>query len=305
MPRNNRRRNMGMGMGGEPVGGPETPEPQVPPTDITEPVVIEELALCETSLAFQSVIRNNLGGAGPDAGEEGILFGAVAPGTDLLVSATSSYTPNMLNPSGGVLRNGVHRKFGVINLASGSSVDLTFTLKDSATGADKVNPNFVVTFFDGDHGMSHESRESMGITGFNNYIVDDDSDLEVSSATIDDVSLAAGLGVATFTSTLRGAKEDNPQSPLALSNLQKRRSVTVYFEDTASFQVTLTESGYVNPQGRNIFFAGASNLICSDEARCTSYQCPDGFRLRQDAEFTVCATKPCTTNDSDTCCTLE
>merc|ERR1719215_759434 len=117
MPRNNRRRNMGMGMGGEPVGGPETPEPQVPPTDITEPIVIEELALCETSLAFQSVIRNNLGGAGPDAGEEGILFGAVAPGTDLLVSATSSYTPNMLNPSGGVLRNGVHRKFGVINLA--------------------------------------------------------------------------------------------------------------------------------------------------------------------------------------------
>merc|ERR1740117_754152 len=85
LPRNNRRRGMGMGMGmgGEPVEEPETPEPPVPPTDITEPFVIEELALCETSLVFNTVIRNNLGGAGPDAGEEGILFGGVAPGTDL------------------------------------------------------------------------------------------------------------------------------------------------------------------------------------------------------------------------------
>ena len=304
LPRNNRRRGMGMGMGmgGEPVEEPETPEPPVPPTDITEPVVIEELALCETSLVFDTVIRNNLGGAGPDAGEEGILFGGVAPGTDLLVSATSSYTPNMLNPSGGVMRNGVRQSFGVINLASGSSVDLTLTLKDSTTGADMINPNYVVTFFDGDHGMGHESRESIAITGFNNYIVDDDSDLEVATTAIDDVSLAGGNGAATFTSTLRGTKEDNPQSPLALTSLQKRRSVTAYFENTASFQITLTESGYVNPQGRNIFFAGASNLICSDEAKCSSYQCPVGWQLKQDAEFTVCATKPCTTNDSDSCC---
>jgi len=304
MPRQNRRRGMGMGMGmgGEPVEEPNTPEPQVPPTDITEPFVIEELALCETSLVFNNVVRNNLGGAGPDAGAEGILFGGVAEGTDLLVSASSSYTPNMLNPAGGVLRNGIRENFGVINVASGSSVDLTFTLKDSATGADKVNPSYVVTFFDGDHGMSHESRESIAVSGFNNYIVDDDSDLEVTATTIDDSALAAGTGVATFTSTLRGTKEDNPQSPLALTNLQKRRSVTTYFENKASFQVTLTESGYVNPQGRNMFFAGASNLICSDEAKCSSYQCPLGWQLKQDAEFTVCASKPCTVTDSDLCC---
>jgi len=291
---------MGMGSGGveEIPTGPETP---VPPTDITEPAVVEELALCETSLQFTTVKRSNLGGAGPDAGEEGILFGEVAPGTDLLVSATSAYTPNMLNPTGGVLRNGVRQGFGMINMASGSSVDLMFTLKDSATGADKILPNYVVTFFDGDHGMGHESRESIRVTGYTDYIVDDDSDLVVdTSSTEADLSLGAGQG--TFTSTLRGNKEDNPLAPLSLSDLQSRRSVTVYFEDTSSFGVVLTESGYVNPQGRNIFFAGASNLLCSKEAKCASYQCPSGWHMRQDAEFTVCATKPCTIADNNVCC---
>jgi len=293
---------MGMGMGGAPVDPPDTPEPSVPPTDITEPFVVEELGLCESALQFSDVEQSNLGGAGPDDGAEGITYRGVAPGTNLVVSATSGYTPNMLNPSGGVLRNGVRHGFGVINLASGSSVELTFTLKDMATGDDAVNPGFAVTFFDGDHGMSHESRESIGIAGFSNYIVDDDSDLEVLPTSVDDVSLASGMGIATFTSTLRGNKEDNPASPLALTDLQKRRSVTAYFENTASFTVTLAESDYVNPQGRNIFFAGASNLICSADAKCSSYECPLGWTLKQDAEFTVCATMPCTTNDNAACC---
>merc|ERR1719329_1453639 len=44
-------------------------EPEIPPTDISEPAVVEELSLCERSLKFNNVLRNNLGGAGPDAGE--------------------------------------------------------------------------------------------------------------------------------------------------------------------------------------------------------------------------------------------
>lgn len=131
-------RGMGMGMG-------SGPEPEIPVTDITEPAVVEELSLCERTLQFTNVLRNNLGGAGPDSGPEGILFGGVLAGKDLLVSATSAYTPNMLNPSGGVLRNGARQGFGVINMASGSSVNLDFTLKDAASGADSPD-SFVITF---------------------------------------------------------------------------------------------------------------------------------------------------------------
>ena len=287
-------RGMGMGMGyGE--------EPQVPPTDLSAPSIVEELAVCETSLVFTEVIHSNLGGAGPDGGSEDITFGNVAPNTNLVVTATSPYTPNMLNPAGGVLRNGVRQGFGVINMASGSAVNLDFTLKDSVTGGDSAD-TFVVTFFDGDHGMAHESREGLTINGMSNYIVDDDTELEITETATDDASLANGVGVATFTSTLRGTKEDNPVSPMALTGLQEQRSVEAYFENKAAFSVTLTESGYVNPQGRNIFFAGASTLTCQKEAKCTSFECPLGWTLKQDAEFVVCASKPCSGADSETCC---
>merc|ERR1719329_1940198 len=239
-----------------------------------------------------------------NAGEERILFGGVLPGKDLLVSSTSSYTPNMLNPSGRVLRNGARQGFGVINMASGSSVDLSFILRDSITGAHSPD-SFVVSFFDGDHGMSHESREIVTISKMSNFIVDDNTELEITETATDDASLAGGVGFATFTSTLRGTKEDNPLSPLALSDLQKQRSVEVYFENRAKFDVTLAATGYVNPQGRNMMFAGASTLTCPQEAKCSSYECPLGFRMRQDAEFTVCASKPCTAADNDACCFEE
>jgi len=300
MPKQNRGRGMGRSMGrGNGMGA--GPEPDVPPTDITEPAVVEELSLCERTLSLDNVIRNNLGGAGPDAGAEGILFGNVMPGKDLLVSATSPYTPNMLNPSGGVLRNGVRQGFGLINMASGSSVDLSFSLKDATTGGDSPD-SFVVTFFDGDHGMSHQSRESLTISGMSNFIVDDDTELEITETAIDDASLASGSGVATFTSTLRGTKEDNPVSPLSLSGLQRKRSVEAYFENKAGFSANFGASGYVNPQGRNMMFAGASTLTCRSEAKCASYECPLGFRMKQDAEFTICLTKPCTSADNDSCC---
>merc|ERR1719329_511572 len=51
MPRRNRRRGRGQNQGnpGE--------EPEIPPTDISEPAVVEELSLCERSLKFNNVLR--------------------------------------------------------------------------------------------------------------------------------------------------------------------------------------------------------------------------------------------------------
>merc|ERR1719199_1355375 len=135
------------------------------------------MALCETSLVFNSVIHSNLGGAGPDGGAENLVFGDISQDTNLVVTATSPYTPNMLNPAGGVLRNGAREGFGVINLASGSSVDLTFSFVDSRTGSPKTLATTVITFFDADHGMSHESRESLTIKDMTSYAVDDQTSL--------------------------------------------------------------------------------------------------------------------------------
>jgi hypothetical protein len=288
---------MGMGRG---MGYGE--EPAVPPTDLSAPTIVEELALCETSLVFNSVLHSNLGGAGPDDGAENLVFGDVSEGTNLVVTATSPYTPNMLNPAGGVLKNGVREGFGVINLASGSSVDLTFSFVDSTTGAPKIMSDTVITFFDGDHGMSHESRESLTIKDMTSFVLDDDTSLTLLDENGSAEDMANGAAVVTFQSTLRGSKEDNPVSPLSLSRLQAERAVAALFEDKSQFRVVLSETGYVNPQGRNFYFAGASSLICGGEAKCSTYECPLGFELRQDAEFTVCGTKPCSVADHNLCC---
>jgi len=288
-------RNMGMGMG-------RGPEPPIPPTNLGSPDIVAELALCETSLEFNSVSHSNLGGAGPDGGAEDLIFSDVAENTNLVITATSPYTPNMLNPTGGVLRNGARQGFGVINMASGSSVDLTLSFVDSLDGSPKVLDDFVITFFDSDHGMGHESRESITVRGMSSFVVDPDTSLIIDDDGASDVALSAGTGFATFTSSLRGSKEDNPVSPLSLSDLQARRSLVVLMEGKSEFQITLSEVGYVNPQGRNIFFAGASNLVCDGEAKCSSYECPLGFELRQDAEFTICDSKPCSVIDHSRCC---
>merc|ERR1719324_1076186 len=71
------------------------------------------MGVCDDAIDFTqaNVIHSNLGGAGPDAGDETLVFGNVQPGVNLKISVASSYTPNMLNPSGGVLRNGLHNGF--------------------------------------------------------------------------------------------------------------------------------------------------------------------------------------------------
>jgi len=292
---------MGMGMGmGRGMGYGD--EPQVPAPDLSVASIVEELALCETSLVFNNVLHSNLGGAGPDGGAESLVFGNVKANTNLVITATSPYTPNMLNPSGGVLRNGAREGFGVINLASGSSVDLSFMFVDSSDGSLKTLPSTVVTFFDGDHGMAHESRESITIKDMTSFAVDDSTSLILLDDKASAVDQANGAAEVTFQSTLRGSKEDNPVSPLSLSNLQSQRAVAALFEDKSQFRVVLSETGYVNPQGRNFYFAGASSLICGGESKCSTYECPLGFELRQDAEFTICDTRPCSVADHDKCC---
>jgi len=279
-------------------GGPLRPHP----IEIVDPVEVEELALCEDTLTFTSVLQSNLGGKGPDEGEEALVFGNVAPNTNLKVMATTSYTPNSLNPSGGVMHNGVRDGFGIINMGSSSSVDLTFKLVDSRTGEPKTMSDFAITFFDGDHGMSHESREAIKVSGFTSYIIAAESTLDVDPIQVDAESRAAGNGIAKFTSKMRGSKIDNPLEPMDMNTLQRRRTVALLFENKSEFQVTASESGYTNPQGRNIFFSGASSLICNADAKCTSFQCPRGTHLKQNAEFIVCATKPCSAADNERCC---
>lgn len=269
--------------------------------------LIADLGLCDSGLDFTGaqVLHSNLGGVGPDSGAATLVYGNVKKGTNLVVSAMSAYSPNSLNAEGGARRNGVHQGFGVINLDSDSSVDLKFSFVDSESGTPKVIDSFLFTFFDGDHGMSHQSRESVTVSGFSAFKVKDDTSLEIIETATDDDSLASGGGVATFTSTMNGGKAGNPISPLTLNSIQEQKTAVFLFEDKSEFLITAGESGYAKAQGRNILFAGASGLVCEEETKCSSMDCPAGSRHSPDAEFVVCTSIPCSDEDVESCCIEE
>lgn len=281
---------------------------------IDDQSTVDQMRICDNrfgqtlDLSSGTISHSNLGGAGPDGGAETLVFSGVfnSHGTvlDMVVSATSPYTPNLLNANGGVLHNGLHGGFGVINMACDGSVDLVFSFVDQATGAPATPPPFLFTWFDSDHGMAHESRESITVHGFSSYHITDMSSLDIAEVGegLSEVALAEAEGAATFTSTMRGGRIDNPVSPLHLTRLQADRTLSLLFSGKSSFTVTLAETGYANPQGRNFYFSGTSALICPDDARCTSFTCPDNFTRRMDAEFRVCAAKPCSAVDVENCC---
>merc|ERR1711957_553712 len=133
--------------------------------------------------------------------------------------------------------------------------------------------------------------------GFDSYRLSDGTSLEVEEL---------GDSSAIFSSSMRGGKVDNPTSPLSLSHLQRERSVVASFSDVSEFSVQLSEENYASSQGRNWFFAGPSSIVCSREAKCSTFECPDGYHIRTMAEFLVCAGSRCTTaDDQDTCCYEE
>jgi hypothetical protein len=251
----------------------------------------EEMCDSVSALDFSgaTVTHSNLGGAGPDSGEETLVYSGITNQdgfvVDLVVTATSPYQPRDAS------KNGLQDEFGVINLEINSAVDLLFRFMSG--GEAFVMNSFYFTFFDLDQGRAHEAREKATIRGFDSYSLSDGTSLEVEQL---------GDSSAIFSSSMRGGKVDNPTAPLSLSHLQRERSVVVELSDVSEFSVQLSEENYASSQGRNWFFAGPSSIVCSSESKCSTYECPTGYHTRTMAEFLVCAGSPCTRHDRDTCC---
>jgi hypothetical protein len=233
-----------------------------------------------------------LGGQGPDDGAETLVYESIAvqDGTsvDLIVTASTPYFPNS------ALKNGIHGGlFGLINVAVNSAVDLNFRFVDRQGSPVTLDP-FFFTLYDIDQGMDHASRESVTVRGFSEYRVAEETELRIE---------VLGDDSATFTSSLRGGKVDNPTHPMALTNAEKERTVVLKFPATSEFSLSFSESDYADEdQGRNLIFSGPSSMVCGREHMCTDYICPDGYHIRTMAEFLVCAGSRCSESDRDTCC---
>eukprot|EP00448_Togula_jolla_P030291 CAMPEP_0170620474 /NCGR_PEP_ID=MMETSP0224-20130122/28077_1 /TAXON_ID=285029 /ORGANISM="Togula jolla, Strain CCCM 725" /LENGTH=393 /DNA_ID=CAMNT_0010946649 /DNA_START=85 /DNA_END=1266 /DNA_ORIENTATION=+ len=197
----------------------------------------------------RSLLHSNLGGVGPDVGEQSLVMSTVTTtkdnrNVDLLISASSNYVGNPR-------RNGIKDSaFGVINMDSGLSSNFTFRLVDSETNRPTVFDKFYLSFFDLDAGRG-PIKEAVTLPNIAKYWLPKHSELKVTAS--DDHCLH------TFKATTKGSGEDNPTRPETLTHLQMNRSFTVLYVNVSEFVVTYTVGG--DGGGRNLLFAGWSNLV--------------------------------------------
>ena len=117
-------------------------------------------------------------------------------------------------------------------------------------------PLFDFTFVDLDQGSGNKRAERVEAWSFAEYYVMDDNDLQV---------LQMQGTRMSFESTEYGTGGDNPMDPMAMSEQQMRRAVTITYANTACFNVMLGVTGHQNQYGRKILFAGIYNTSATQQ----------------------------------------
>jgi len=109
------------------------------------------------NLTFSRVVHSNLGGHGPDQGEEGLILEAfdvqIQRSLHLVINAMGQYTPAYPE------QNGLRGAFGTLNIESGTATHLRFLLREPETGDPARLPQVAFTFFDLDQCQSHHCVE--------------------------------------------------------------------------------------------------------------------------------------------------
>jgi hypothetical protein len=192
---------------------------------------VDELeATVDLDMSRSTVAHNNLGGFGPDGGEESLRYTGLGTAgdadIDLVVTATSEYASRRRDFS-----NGLSGKFGMISLPIGDSVDLLFTFVDNATDQPYELDSFDITFFDLDSSSTSAGlySEEIIVGDWDSYALADEP--KYTHQVLRDGRLLASCDAVA---------ETTPTEPMILTDAQLSRSIAVYFKHRASVQVTIS-----------------------------------------------------------------
>jgi len=220
----------------------------------------DKFAKCEELelLKVKKVLHNNLGGHGPDKGEEGIFYEVGLFLRDkfgdklsdivgnIAIHATSPYI------SKGNNYNGIHGKFMSIAIRPGTNLSFSIGAYDQEKKAPITLPYFSITFFDIDEGPEHHGSEYIIAQGFEHYYIAKDSQVNVTH-TKD--------GATMFHATQRGEGSDNPNESEALSPVMKSKGVTLSYFNRAAANFTIgAEEGHTI---RGFNFVLRPSLLCA------------------------------------------
>lgn len=184
---------------------------------------------------------------------------------DMLITS-----PDYTTIPGWAQYNDVYDYFGIIYMQKESKISLTFTIVKAGTNEPFPLPKFYFSFFDVDAGAEPSAptvtpdgkhqQEKVTVGGFDRYILSKNTELAVTDED----------GRKGFAATVHGTRADNPKDPMILTWLQKNRAVTFVFKNTATFPATYEVLPGGPYPGRDIYFAGKSELgtdECEDDDR--------------------------------------
>ncbi|CAK0879240.1 unnamed protein product [Prorocentrum cordatum] len=217
-------------------------------------------------LRFGNVTNNNLAGKGPESEKKrGIIWSDAARLGDEVIDVIAFVSGDPgLYTSAQASRNGHRGDFGVVNLAAGSTADLTFRMFDDATTKFVQDAELYLTIHDIDS-LSSGQKEVVTVSGFQSYCSSDDSEVEFSQS---------GDGVQ-LTSSSGGTDDNDPASPFDMTPEQQRRSVTFTLGKVAQFPVRFEIPGSKSDEGRDFLFSGVP-MECAVKKR---WRCEDDVAL--------------------------
>lgn len=250
------------------------------------PVMVSE---CSSKYWLQfsrrKIISSNLGGIGPDLLKpESILFGDVFPDSGSVIDLNITTTSEYQVPS--PYLNGVKHQFGSIKLTPGSITALQFDFVNRSDGQPPDMWPFFFSVFD-----VRNAVKSVDILAATWFRTSSASDLTIE-------------GKSFFPTNSSAPHANFPAHGLALTPRQSDRAVTMQMPATSSFQMIVKLDEEDTASSRDIIFAGPSTLVCPARALCSSYTCPATHKLKDSAEFLICAGETCTDADLDTCCNI-
>lgn len=238
-----------------------------------------------------SLVHSNLAGKGPDFNApESILYTNVFPASGEMIYLNITTESHYICDNSS--KNGLHGEFSVVNVEAGSEVDLLFSFLTPKGKPFKLDYPFFFTVYDFDQQIDGGGKEQVTVSGYESYVVSNTTSVVISTDK---------RKRTVFTSSAYGNESDNPVDPVALSQKELDKTVSIKFpRRTDHFSVTLgATTGF---SGRNFEFTGYSTQACPVQDVCESVTCPAGTALLPEAEHMVCAGIRCNETDIPTCC---
>lgn len=216
--------------------------------------------------AHANMTHSNLGGLGPDHGEDCITIhqAGMSDGTGVTMKLRVA---EGYDYDGIVTENKLHGGLLYINVLNGYETKLDVELLDH-TGARKTLPRFFMSILDIDagsilgDGLDPSYAAGLEIVSFTNvsaYYMEEDARIYVKHADSQGIIITANQS---------GSAADNPTSPWNLNQEQLGKAVMVEFHHMSNFSMGLTVLNQQGHNGRNFLVTGISDMINSPFGFC-------------------------------------